>query len=201
MPDARVERWQNRGPYFGFPSMPEPACEITTARLRLCRFEPEHAADQDFVLQLLNQRSFIDNIADRGVRTPADAAAYLRDGPQASYARFGFGLMRVERREDGLPIGMCGLLKRDYFDYPDIGYALLDAHAGRGYAREAARATLAWGFERFAPARIAASTAPHNAASIGLLLQLGFRDLGLIQLPAYPEASRYFELDATASMP
>jgi RimJ/RimL family protein N-acetyltransferase len=179
--------------------MPSDHTEIRTERLVLCRFEPDATADQDFVLELLNQRSFIDNIADRGVRTRADAAAYLRDGPYASYERFGFGLMRVERREDGAPIGMCGLLKRDYFDYPDVGYALLDAHAGKGYAREAASATVAWGFARFGPRRIAASTAPHNAASIGLLLSLGFEDLGLVQLPAYPEPSRYFEIGPAAA--
>jgi ribosomal-protein-alanine N-acetyltransferase len=174
-------------------------CEITTDRLCLRRFDPASVEDQDFVVQLLNQRSFIDNIADRGVRTREDAIGYLRDGPQASFARHGFGLMKVERREDGVPIGMCGLLQRDFLEHPDIGYSLIDAHVGLGYAHEAAAATLAWGFARFQPARIVAMTAQHNEASIRLLLRLGFRDEGERQFPGYAEPSRYFELDAAAS--
>lgn len=180
--------------------MSTPACEIRTERLELQRFAPASEADQDFVLQLLNQRSFIDNIADRGVRTRADARAYLRDGPQASFARHGFGLMKLVRREDGLAIGMCGLLQRDYLEHPDIGYSLIDAHVGHGYAAEAAAATLDWGFARFRPPRIAASTAPHNQASIGLLLRLGFRDEGERVFPAHPGPVRYFELDAPPSV-
>lgn len=176
-----------------------PLPEIRTERLELRRFVPDSLADQDFVLQLLNQRSFVDNIADRGVRTRADAFAYLRDWPHASFERHGFGLMKLVRREDDAAIGMCGLLQREYLPHPDIGYSLLDAHVGHGYASEAAAATLAWGFGRFRPACIAASTAPHNDASIRLLLRLGFRDEGERKFPAHDAPSRYFELDAPVS--
>lgn len=171
-------------------------CEFRTTRLELRRFRPDDPVDQDFVLALLNQRSFIDNIADRGVRDRAGASAYLRDGPQASFARHGFGLMKMVRCADGAALGMCGLLQRDYLTHPDIGYSLLDAHVGRGYASEAAAATLAWGFARFAPPRIAASTALHNDASVRLLLRLGFRDEGRRLFPAHAAEVRYFELDA-----
>ena len=179
--------------------MPPSPCEIRTERLELHRFVPESTADQDFVLALLNQRSFVDNIADRGVRTRSDALAYLRDWPQASFERHGFGLMKLVRREDAAAIGMCGLLQRDYLPHPDIGYSLLDSHVGHGYASEAAAATLAWGFARFRPARIAASTAQHNEASIRLLLRLGFRDEGERMFPAHAAPVRYFEMDAPAS--
>ena len=53
--------------------MPPTVTELRTERLELRRFVPEALADQDFILELLNQRSFVDNIADRGVRTRADA--------------------------------------------------------------------------------------------------------------------------------
>lgn len=185
-------------PFAAHSMTPSPS-EIRTERLELRRFAPEAIADQDFILELLNQRSFVDNIADRGVRTRADARAYLRDWPQASFERHGFGLMKLVRREDDSPIGMCGLLQRDYLPHPDIGYSLLDDHVGHGYAREAAAATLAWGFARFRPARIAASTARHNEASIRLLLRLGFRDEGERLFPAHDAPVRYFELDAPVS--
>lgn len=179
--------------------MPPTVTELRTERLELRRFVPEALADQDFILELLNQRSFVDNIADRGVRTRADALAYLRDGPQASFERHGFGLMKLVRREDEAAIGMCGLLQRDYLPHPDVGYSLIDAHVGHGYASEAAATTLAWGFARFRPRCIAASTARHNEASIRLLLRLGFRDEGERMFPAHDAPVRYFELDAPAS--
>src|SRR5690606_24386407 len=94
--------------------------EITTPRLLLCRMDPALAADQDFLLELLNQPSFIEHIADRGVRSRDDAARFLREGPAASFAAHGFGMMRIERRADGVALGMCGLLRRDYLDHPDI---------------------------------------------------------------------------------
>jgi ribosomal-protein-alanine N-acetyltransferase len=173
--------------------------EFRSARLALRRFDADASADQAFIVELLNQASFIDGIADRGVRTLQDAAAYLRDGPAASFARHGFGLMAIERLADREPIGMCGLLQREYLPHADIGYALLDRHAGQGYAREAAAATLDWGWRVHRLPRIVASTAPHNADSIRLLLQLGFRDAGRIRLPVHDGESCYLEIDAPAS--
>jgi RimJ/RimL family protein N-acetyltransferase len=42
----------------------------------------------------------------------------------------------------GLPIGICGLVKRNYLDDIDLGYALLPRYWGQGYAYEAAKAVL-----------------------------------------------------------
>ena len=113
---------------------------LGTERLCLRRFTH---ADADFVLRLLNERTFIDNIGDRGVRTQDDARRYLEAGPFASYATYGFGLWLIESKLDGAPIGMCGFLQRDTLPNVDIGYALLPEFAGLGLAREAAMATLA----------------------------------------------------------
>jgi RimJ/RimL family protein N-acetyltransferase len=97
-------------------------------------------ADAAFVVELLNDPSFLQHIGDKGVRTEADACRYLETGPLASYARHGFGLLRVGLRESGEPVGMCGLLKRDWLPDPDIGFALLPRFWRRGYALEAASA-------------------------------------------------------------
>jgi RimJ/RimL family protein N-acetyltransferase len=174
---------------------------IESPRLRLRRLSADSATDQAFMLELLNQRSFIENIADRGVRTLADASTFLRDGPEASYRKHGFGLLRIERRADAIALGVCGLLQRDYLDYPDLGYALLDHHAGQGYAREAASATLDWAWRTRTAARVVATTTLDNHGSVRLLQGLGFRFAGLRDLPGHAEASRYFELDAPAIAP
>ena len=171
---------------------------LETPRLRMRRLDPASLDDQDFLVELLNQRSFIDNIADRGVRSRDDAARFIEQGPLASYLAHGIGLLRVERREDGDAVGLCGLLQRDYFDWPDIGYALLDRHAGHGYAREAAEATLDWGWKVRRLPHIVASTTLDNNESIRLLERLGFRFREVRQLPVHDEPSRYFVMDAPA---
>src|SRR5262245_19782671 len=78
-----------------------------------------------FILELLNDPSFIAHIGDKGVRTLDDAATYITNGPVASYARFGFGLYVVALRETLDSIGICGLLKRETLPVPDLGFALL----------------------------------------------------------------------------
>ena len=75
--------------------------------------------------------------------TLADAAAYIERGPLASYAQHGFGLWLVTLKDGGTAIGMCGLIKREGLDDVDIGFAYLPQFCGRGYATEAAAATLA----------------------------------------------------------
>jgi RimJ/RimL family protein N-acetyltransferase len=149
-----------------------PAPLISTARLELRRFTLDDAA---FILQLVNDPSFIRYIGDKGVRNLEDARRYLREGPLASYDRFGFGLFLVATKDDGQPVGMCGLLKRDTLDDVDIGYAFLPAFRSRGFACEAGEAVLAYGQRGFGLSRIVAITTPDNVASIRVLTRLGFQ--------------------------
>jgi hypothetical protein len=93
---------------------------LETERLLLRQFT---AADAEFILEQVNQPSFIQNIGDRGVLTLEDARAYISNGPVASYARNGFGLYLVALKKTGESIGMCGLIKRDALADVDIGYA------------------------------------------------------------------------------
>jgi RimJ/RimL family protein N-acetyltransferase len=144
---------------------------LSTERLWLREFV---TADSAFVLRLLNEPSFMENIADRGVRSLADAAAYLDDGPLASYARHGFGLWLMADKSSGKPAGMCGLLKRDTLQDVDIGYALLPEFCGQGLALEAASAVLAHARTRFGLERIVAIVKPANTRSVRLLQKLGF---------------------------
>jgi ribosomal-protein-alanine N-acetyltransferase len=146
--------------------------ELTTSRLVLRRLELDDAA---FVVRLLNEPSFLENIGDRGVRDEKDAHRYLREGPLAMYAKYGFGLWHASLKSDGTAIGMCGLLQRDSLPDPDIGYAYFPAHWGKGYALEAAEATLRHGAEKFGLRRIIAVVSQHNAGSIRVLEQIGMQ--------------------------
>lgn len=150
-----------------------------TARLRLHRFDTDDAA---FILQLVNEPSWLAFIGDKHVHTLDDARAYLVNGPLAMYARCGHGLYRVDLRDTGETIGMCGLIKRDSLPDVDIGYALLPAYWGKGYAEEATRATLAHAREDLGLRRLLAIVTPTNARSIRLLEKLGLhyvRDIDL----------------------
>ena len=157
---------------------------FTTHRLSLRRLTLDDAA---FIVELVNDPSWLRFIGDRGVRTPADAGAYLTKGPLASYERFGFGLFLVERKADNAPIGMCGLLKRDTLPDVDVGFAFLPQFTRQGYGFEAASATLAYARQTLGLKRIVAVTNPDNAASIQLLSKLGLKFEKMVRLT--PEAA------------
>jgi RimJ/RimL family protein N-acetyltransferase len=133
------------------------------------------ADDAPFILELVNDPDWLRYIGDKGVRNLDDARAYLENGPMAMYGRVGFGLFRVELKDSGTPIGMCGLIKRDTLPDVDIGFAYLPQFRGHGYGREAARATLDYGRDVVGLKRIIAITSPDNDASGRLLEAIGLR--------------------------
>jgi RimJ/RimL family protein N-acetyltransferase len=131
--------------------------------------------DEPFLFQLLNEPGYLQNIADRNITDLAAARAYLETGPLLSYATHGHGLWRVTERSTGAPVGMCGLLRRDALDAPDVGYAFLATASGQGYATEAAAACVAYGRGALGMDRIVAVTSPANQGSIRVLTKLGMR--------------------------
>ncbi len=144
---------------------------LETPRLELRKLSADDAL---FVLRLLNEPSFILNIGDRGVRTMEEARAYIAQGPMDSYARFGFGLYLVELKAPRIPIGICGILKRDQLPEPDLGFAFLPAYWSKGYGFESAAAVRDAARATWALPRLLAIVSPENAASIRLLEKLGF---------------------------
>ncbi len=152
---------------------------LETDRLRLRKLSTD---DAEFILRLLNEPSFIQNIGDKGVRTRDDARSYILNGPVASYEKFGFGLWLVETRDSATPIGMCGLLKRDALEDVDIGYALVPEFWSRGYALESASAVLSHASKTLGMKRVVAITDPDNQSSIRLLEKMGFGFEKMIRL-------------------
>ena len=166
------------------------AAIATTERLRLRELDED---DAGFMVEVLNQPDFLRFIGDRGVRDVEQARAYLREGPIASYARHGMGMYVVEPREGGDPLGLCGLVVRDGLPGPDIGFAFLPQHYGKGYAFEAARATLALARQALALPKVLAIVSPGNDRSIALLRRLGLRAAGTVTLPGKDEEILLFE--------
>jgi RimJ/RimL family protein N-acetyltransferase len=72
------------------------------------------------------------------------------------------------------PIGMCGLLKRKYLPYPDLGFAILPVYEGKGLTKEAALVVIQYAFEKLNQPELYAITSLNNKRSQGLLGKLGF---------------------------
>jgi len=148
--------------------------------------------DAPFVVRLLNEPSFLQNIGDRGVRSIEDAHRYLREGPLAMYERFGFGLWHTARKSDGAAVGMCGLLRRDNLPDVDIGYAYLPEYWGQGFAFEAAEATLRHAAKKFGLRRVIGVVSVGNTGSIRVLEKVGMRFEGMhLMNPGEPEVRLY----------
>lgn len=162
---------------------------IETERLILRQLS---RGDAEFILELLNQPSFLRYIGDKEVRNSAHAVRYIENGPMASYERFGFGLYLVELRGSGESIGICGLLKRDSLPDVDIGFAFLPSYWAQGYAFESAAAVMNFAREVLGLRRIVAITSPDNEASIRLLEKIGLRFERMIKLASDQPEVRLF---------
>lgn len=152
---------------------------IETERLQLREFT---LADAPYMLRQLNEPSFIENIADRGVRNVQQAEAYLQNGAMASYQNSGFGFWAVIEKTSEQIIGMCGLVKRDDLPHPDLGYSYLPEYFGNGYAFEAAQACLQAAKTDFHLQNILAIVNTENIPSKKLLEKLGYQFQDMIAL-------------------
>lgn len=84
----------------------------------------------------------------------------------------------LERKSDGALLGFCGLKRADapgstVTGMVEIGWRLSEDAWGKGYAKEAAQASLALAFERFGAQEVVALTVEGNAGSWGLMKRLG----------------------------
>ncbi len=165
---------------------------IKTQRLILRELTLDDAL---FILELLNEPAFHKYIGDKGVRTEADAIAYLKEGPIASYTNWGYGLYHVAEKSSCSSIGICGLKKRAVLDIPDLGYAFINSSWGNGYATEAGRAVLNYTQKELGLSRIAAITHPDNEASIKVLTKLGFQFKEIVNLSGFDTPNKLFEID------
>ena len=151
--------------------------------------------DAEFFLRLLNEPSFLRFIGDKKVRSLEDAHNYIVNGPIQSYQRFGFGLYLVELKITAVPIGICGLLKRDTLDDVDIGFAFLPEFWACGYGFESARATMVHERDAKGLKRILAITSPDNFGSIALLEKLGLKFERLMKLTEDTPEVKLFAAD------
>jgi ribosomal-protein-alanine N-acetyltransferase len=148
--------------------------------------------DAAFLAELMNEPPYIANIGDRGVRTVADAERYIEEKYITSYVSHGFGLYLVELKEGSAPIGICGFVKRGSLDHPDLGFAYRQRYWSRGYATEAAIATLGHAQKSLVLPYIYGVVSPENARSIRLLQHLGLNYVRAMEVGTPPKASHLY---------
>jgi RimJ/RimL family protein N-acetyltransferase len=154
---------------------------LETDRLRLRWFKGT-ARDADFLRALLNDPGWLANIGERNVRTRRQALNWIATRHTDVYGRLGFGFWAVERKSDGALMGMCGLVKRDTLLEVDVGYALMPAFRGQGYAHEAAAACVRYAQDVLGLPEVWGITGPDNAPSAGVLQRCGLKDAGITRL-------------------
>lgn len=165
---------------------------LETERLRLSQLTYD---DSEFIRGLVNEPSFKRYIGDRGVRTIDDAREYLRKGPIGSYENHGFGLYLVSLRDDDTPLGICGFVKREEFDHPDLGFAFLQQYWENGYAYESSIAAIEHARKDLGFSHIIAMADSDNGSSLRLLEKLGFLFEKMIRMPGESEDICRYALD------
>lgn len=153
---------------------------LETNRLILREFNLD---DGDFIQNLLNTPKWIKFIGDRGIKSNKDSKKYLTNGPFKSYSENGFGLWLVALKNSSIPVGMCGILKRDFLEDHDIGFAMLPEYENNGYGFEAANATILFAKEKLNLSRVVGFALHYNNHSINLLNKLGFKYEKIIRMP------------------
>jgi len=165
---------------------------LETSRLAMRRLRADDAA---FYLALVTDPDWIRFIGDKKLSTLEQARKSLEDGPIAAYARTGHGLLAVERRGEGVPLGICGLIKRDTLPDVDLGFAFLPQHRRQGYAEESARATLEHARHVLGLRRVVGITSPENDASGRLLEKLGMRLERTFTMPGETRLTRLYAIE------
>lgn len=139
--------------------------------------------DSQFFLELLNSPNWIEFIGDRGVKNEKQAVDYIENSLLNSYKKYGFGLFKMCLKESLVPIGLCGFVKRDYLDKPDIGFAILPAYEGKGYMFEACKAVMDHGIQKLQFETVLGITTISNLRSRSLLTKIGLSEIGSVKPP------------------
>lgn len=158
---------------------------------RLTIRELDSTSDAEFIFELLNTPKFIKYIGDRGVRSCEEARDFIENRYRQSYRDHGYGLYAVEQKSNTTVVGICGFVKREYFEYADLGFAILPQFERCGFGFESAEAMLRYGRDVLGFDRVGAITSPDNEVSGKLLAKVGFGFSNLFTTPEGEQLKLY----------
>jgi RimJ/RimL family protein N-acetyltransferase len=155
-----------------------PIPTIETERLILRPFREEDAAP---FFELSQDADVVRYVGDRRLPSLQDCWRAIA-GWLGHWAMRGYGQWAIEERGSGLLIGRAGIINPAEWPGPEVGYLLGKAWWGHGYATEAARAAMDWGFEVVGFDELISLIDPANVASIGVAMRLGETRRGEVDL-------------------
>ena len=147
---------------------------LETARLVLRQIGEDDLNDH---MRLLNTPAVMEHLG--GVQ-PRDVIAAKHAAAREGFAREGFGFMLMIERASGELVGHCGVRRVSHPLAPnpqdhEIGWIVREDRWRRGYAYEAMRAVVDWGFERIGAPLLVALTCEANEGSWRLMEKLGMK--------------------------
>lgn len=156
---------------------------LETPRLYLREFLLE---DDHSMYELNADPLVIQYTGDAAFPSPAAARRFLARYQRETYRRYGMGRLAVLRREDDSWLGWCGLKYHPDAGKVDLGFRFFRRYWGNGYATEAGRACLEYGFRQLRLEVIVAHALKVNLASIRVLEKLGFSGWAPLEFEGQP---------------
>ena len=155
---------------------------VTLLQTARCLLDEASEADAEPLERLMNSPDWLKYIGDRNIRSPQDAANYIRDNLQAQYKTHGLGLYTV-RLNQGDFVGLAGFVKREHLPHPDLGIAFFSEFYGKGLAVEVCEALLVYARDVLKLKKLLAVTMPANLKARTLVERLAFAEKELLESP------------------
>lgn len=149
---------------------------LETARLRL---RPLRSDDVDAYYEGISRDPDVMRYLPGGVPRQRYDAEWVVNYFMRHTELHGFGVWGVEELSGGKLIGHAGLEYIPGAEEVELAYTLAKAYWGKGYATEAAHASIAYGFESLDLPEIYALAYPENTASQKVMRKIGMVDQGL----------------------
>ena len=162
---------------------------LETERLVLREIVPE---DFDDLYRMNSDPLIMKYVGDGSVRCREEMVNELEMLISHYVRKPGLGIWAVELKGSRSFLGASGLVYYDNTPEIEVGYRFLKEHWNKGYATEAARALLQYGFETLGLQKIVSSAHPHNRASTRVMEKIGMQHAG--ERFNYGCAQAYYEI-------
>jgi [ribosomal protein S5]-alanine N-acetyltransferase len=148
----------------------------TTLQTERLLLRPITVGDAAHIYRLNSDPEVLRYLHERTLTDEADAANIITDIILPQYHLYGLGRLAMIEKSSGAFMGWCGLkLRPERKDEIDLGYRLSQPFWSKGYATEAAKACLQWGFEEKNLTEIVGRAHVDNLASLKVLQHSGMR--------------------------
>jgi RimJ/RimL family protein N-acetyltransferase len=162
---------------------------ISSDLFHLIPVSPENVTHCNFIVTLYNNPLMLATDGKSSITTAEKAKAYIQRRFMAEYARNGYGtyLVRLKHTANASAaeselIGTVSLSRgdnEDSYKIPDLGYAIMPEHGGKGYATESSRLVMKWASEERGINDVLGLTSEGNIASRRVMEKLGMEFRGI----------------------